>query len=107
MVAMTVDLKAALARIEDMIEFLVSDPGAAVLSTSVAAEHAADLRVALTALDRAAEALKPSKAALRIIESGVSLAITDDAGTVIMDDADFQRAATVYATLKPETDDHG
>jgi len=47
---MTADLKAARARVVDMVDFLTEDPGAVALATSVAAEHAADLRTLLSHL---------------------------------------------------------
>ena len=100
---MTVDLKAARARVKSLAERFRR--GEVIGGTFYATETADYLDDILTALDQAAEALKPLVKVLRDHEDSpdpkrFKHRLTDSY-RVAVTLGDLRRAATVYATLKP------
>ena len=113
---MTADLKAARARVEEAIKDALNDHQDWLNDHLDEPDHGPDeacvgvgaLQVLLTALDQAAEALKPIAA--KLVDIGQDEADDDHFSNarspynqaVSVKVGDVRRAATVYATLKPE-----
>lgn len=83
---------------------LRGDINHALHNAGTKADHTRAEAIRLILADNAArtEALKPFGLACEVIDNGVSLAICDDAGNIIVDDADFERARALASTKEPD-----